>query len=82
MPANLIPLMTNSGRIFTSNKVIPGKCIHTQIIDYSTNLPLLLLESDGLVGVVDINDRNKTYLPSEAVFNASGDSLLISDSRN
>ena len=41
-----------------------------------------LSESDGLVGVVDINDRNKTYLPTEAVFNATGDSLLISDSRN
>ena len=25
MPANLIPLVTNSGRIFTSNKVKPGK---------------------------------------------------------
>ena len=27
MPANLIPLVTNSGRIFTANKVTPGKQI-------------------------------------------------------
>ena len=34
MPANLIPLVTNSGRIFaSSNKATPGK--HTQFIHHS-----------------------------------------------
>ena len=32
--------------------------------------------------MVDISDRKKTYVPSEAVFNATGDSLLVADSRN
>ena len=39
-------------------------------------------ESDGLVGIIDITERNKNYIPSEAVFNASGDGLLVADSRN
>ena len=40
------------------------------------------LESDGLVGIIDISERNKNYVPSEATFNASGDGLLVADSRN
>ena len=39
------------------------------------------IETDGLVGVVDIAERNKQNMPVEAVFNATGDSLLITDSR-
>ena len=40
------------------------------------------IESDGLVGIIDMTERNKSHLPSEAIFNATGDSLLVADSRN
>ena len=42
----------------------------------------MYIESDGLVGIIDITERNKSHLPSEAIFNATGDSLLVADSRN
>ena len=42
----------------------------------------MCLESDGLVGLIDITERYKNHLPSEAIFNATGDSLLVGDSRN
>ena len=35
-----------------------------------------------MVGIIDITERNKNHLPSEAVFNATGDSLLVADSRS
>ena len=90
MPANLIPLVTNSGRIFTANKVIPGKNkfqepsiakLKSKSV-WLTIFVLVLAESDGLVGIIDVTERNKNYIPSEAIFNASGDGLLVADSRN
>jgi hypothetical protein len=43
---------------------------------------LLDVESDGLVGIIDLTERTKKNMPSEAVFNESGDGLLVADSRH
>ena len=33
------------------------------------------------MGLIDITERGKSHTPIESVFNASGDSLLVSDNR-
>lgn len=48
----------------------------------STEMRVLFdVESDGLVGLIDITERNKNHTPCEAVFNSTGDSLIVGDSR-
>jgi hypothetical protein len=46
-----------------------------------TFLILFDLESDGLLAVIDLKSKNRENFPSQVVFNQTGDSLLIADSR-
>ena len=39
------------------------------------------LESDGLLAVIDLKSKNRENFASQVVFNQTGDSLLIADSR-
>ena len=46
-----------------------------------TLLIFIDLESDGLLAVIDLKSKNRENFASQVVFNQTGDSLLIADSR-
>lgn len=52
MPANYISIATPSGRLFQSTNSTSGKIL------ILTNL--LKLDTDGIIGVIDLTDRKKT----------------------
>lgn len=38
-------------------------------------------EQDGLLSVIDLKDKGKTFVPVDIRFNQAGDAFLVSDTR-